>query len=40
VSFKREDGRFGAIVPSGTRDPVIFEKLRKDQGSSPQLDRG
>ena len=25
VSFKREDGRFGAIVPSGTRDPVFFE---------------
>jgi hypothetical protein len=25
VSFKREDGLFGAIVPSGTRDPVFFE---------------
>jgi hypothetical protein len=25
VSFPREDGRFGAIVPSGTRDPVFFE---------------
>jgi hypothetical protein len=25
VSFQREDGRFGAIVPSGTRDPVFFE---------------
>lgn len=24
VSFRREDGRFGAIVPSGTRDPVFF----------------
>jgi Domain of unknown function (DUF4387)/Acyclic terpene utilisation family protein AtuA len=25
VSFKYEDGSFGAIVPSGTRDPVFFE---------------
>lgn len=25
VSFKRDDGQFGAIVPSGTRDPVFFE---------------
>jgi hypothetical protein len=25
VSFKRADGLFGAIVPSGTRDPVFFE---------------
>jgi uncharacterized protein DUF4387/acyclic terpene utilization AtuA family protein len=25
VSFRREDGLFGAIVPSGTRDPVFFE---------------
>ena len=25
VSFKGEDGLFGAIVPSGTRDPVFFE---------------
>jgi hypothetical protein len=25
VSFKRADGRYGAIVPSGTRDPVFFE---------------
>ena len=24
VSFRREDGTFGAIVPSGTRDPVFF----------------
>ena len=24
VSFQREDGTFGAIVPSGTRDPVFF----------------
>jgi Domain of unknown function (DUF4387)/Acyclic terpene utilisation family protein AtuA len=25
VSFKRPDGLFGAIVPSGTRDPVFFQ---------------
>jgi hypothetical protein len=25
VSFKRADGKFGAVVPSGTRDPVFFE---------------
>jgi hypothetical protein len=25
VSFKRDDGFYGAIVPSGTRDPVFFE---------------
>jgi hypothetical protein len=25
VGFQREDGRFGAIVPSGTRDPVFIE---------------
>jgi Domain of unknown function (DUF4387)/Acyclic terpene utilisation family protein AtuA len=25
VSFKRDDGSFGAIVPSGTRDPVFCE---------------
>jgi hypothetical protein len=25
VSFKRDDGLFGAIVPSGTRDPVFFD---------------
>lgn len=25
ISFQREDGAFGAIVPSGTRDPVFFE---------------
>jgi hypothetical protein len=24
VSFQREDGLYGAIVPSGTRDPVFF----------------
>jgi Domain of unknown function (DUF4387) len=25
VSFKRDDGLYGAIVPSGTRDPVFFD---------------
>jgi hypothetical protein len=25
VGFRREDGRFGAIVPSGTRDPIFME---------------
>jgi hypothetical protein len=25
ISFQREDGSFGAVVPSGTRDPVFFE---------------
>lgn len=29
VSFRREDGQFGAIVPSGTRDPVFFENYEK-----------
>jgi hypothetical protein len=29
VSFKRADGLFGAIVPSGTRDPVFFENYIK-----------
>lgn len=25
VSFRRDDGTFGAVVPSGTRDPVFFQ---------------
>jgi len=29
VSFQREDGSFGAIVPSGTRDPVFFENYAR-----------
>lgn len=29
VSFQRQDGLFGAIVPSGTRDPVFFENYAK-----------
>jgi hypothetical protein len=29
VNFKREDGSFGAIVPSGTRDPIFFENYAR-----------
>ncbi len=29
VSFRREDGSFGAVVPSGTRDPVFFANYAK-----------
>jgi len=29
VSFARPDGTFGAIVPSGTRDPVFFANYEK-----------
>ncbi len=29
VAFKRADGSFGAVVPSGTRDPVFFENYGK-----------
>jgi len=29
VGFRRDDGRFGAIVPSGTRDPVFFANYAK-----------
>jgi hypothetical protein len=29
VSYRREDGLYGAIVPSGTRDPVFFENYAK-----------
>lgn len=29
VSFRRDDGAFGAIVPSGTRDPVFFANYPK-----------
>ncbi|WP_299134444.1 acyclic terpene utilization AtuA family protein, partial [uncultured Amaricoccus sp.] len=29
VSFGREDGSFGAVVPSGTRDPVFFANYAK-----------
>jgi hypothetical protein len=29
VSFRRSDGLFGAIVPSGTRDPVFFQNYAR-----------
>lgn len=29
LSFRREDGLYGALVPSGTRDPVFFENYAK-----------
>ena len=29
MSFRREDGLWGAIVPSGTRDPVFFQNYAK-----------
>ena len=29
ISFKREDGLYGAIVPGGTRDPAFIEKFEK-----------
>ncbi|MBS0219188.1 MAG: DUF4387 family protein [Proteobacteria bacterium] len=29
VAFQREDGSFGAVVPSGTRDPVFFANYAK-----------
>jgi hypothetical protein len=29
MSFTRQDGLFGAIVPSGTRDPVFFENYTR-----------
>lgn len=29
ISFRRADGSFGAVVPSGTRDPVFFENYEK-----------
>jgi len=37
VSFQRDDGLFGAIVPSGTRDPVFFENYAKVKAAVIQL---
>lgn len=37
VSFKRDDGTYGAIVPSGTRDPVFFENYAKIKDAVIQL---
>jgi hypothetical protein len=39
VSFRREDGRFGAVVPSGTRDPVFFANYDKIKIAVVQLIR-
>lgn len=34
VSFTREDGLFGAVVPSGTRNPVFIENTTKIKASA------
>ncbi|MFT3988707.1 DUF4387 family protein [Aestuariivirga sp.] len=39
VSFQRADGSFGAVVPSGTRDPVFFENYAKVKGAVLKLIR-
>ncbi|MEI9899685.1 MAG: acyclic terpene utilization AtuA family protein [Hyphomicrobium sp.] len=37
VSFRRPDGTYGAIVPSGTRDPVFFENYAKIKAAVIEL---
>lgn len=37
VSFQRENGTFGAIVPSGTRDPVFFENYARIKAAVVKL---
>jgi hypothetical protein len=37
VSFQRDDGLYGAIVPSGTRDPVFFANYAKIKAAVIQL---
>jgi hypothetical protein len=37
VSFRHSDGRYGAIVPSGTRDPVFFENYGKIKAAVIEL---
>lgn len=37
VSFKRGDGSYGAVVPSGTRDPVFFANYAKIKAAVIQL---
>lgn len=37
VSFRRDDGTFGAIVPSGTRDPVFFANYARIKAAVIQL---
>jgi hypothetical protein len=39
ISFRREDGSFGAVVPSGTRDPVFFANYEKIKEAVLQLIR-
>ena len=40
VSFRRDDGSFGAIVPSGTRDPVFFENYAMIKAAVIKLIQG
>src|SRR5271154_1739405 len=40
VSFKREDGLYGAIAPSGTRDPVFFQNYAKIKAAVIELIEG
>ena len=37
VSFEREDGLFGAIVPSGTRDPIFIENYARIKAAMIKL---
>jgi hypothetical protein len=37
VSFRREDGSFGAVVPSGTRDPVFSENYTRIKAAVVRL---
>lgn len=37
VCFKQADGTYGAIVPSGTRDPVFFENYARIKAAVVQL---
>jgi hypothetical protein len=37
VSFRRADGTYGAVVPSGTRDPVFFENYAKIKAAVVKL---
>ncbi|HMN76615.1 MAG TPA: DUF4387 family protein [Burkholderiaceae bacterium] len=41
MSFEREDGTWGAIVPSGTRDPVFFQNYaRVKKGALASIEAG
>jgi hypothetical protein len=37
ISFARPDGTFGAIVPSGTRDPLFIESYPRVRSAVVQL---